>query len=156
MFMSKRALWWTAIAASAAAAFLISFFLASGARAGETAVVARHRVVFHVNVADEERWQEVLTNVENVQKAFGADQVEIEVVAHGAGIGLVERKNAALRDRIATIEKTGPVFAACTNTMKRKNLTAADLTAGVKIVDSGVAELIRRQEAGWAYIKLGY
>ncbi len=152
--MSKRIIWWTAIAASAASAFLISFLLAS-ARAGEAAAV-KHRVVFHVNVADEERWQEVLTNVENVQKAFGADQVEIEVVAHGAGIGLVERRNAALRDRIATIEKTGPVFAACTNTMKKKNLTAADLTAGVKIVDSGVAELIRRQEAGWTYIKLGY
>jgi intracellular sulfur oxidation DsrE/DsrF family protein len=155
--MSKRAIWWAAITATASAAFLISFCLAAPrARAGDASVVAKHRVVFHVNVADEERWQEVLTNVENVQKAFGADQVEIEVVAHGAGIGLVERKNVALRDRIGTIEKTGPVFAACTNTMKKKNLTADDLTAGVKIVDSGVAELIRRQEAGWTYIKLGY
>jgi uncharacterized protein len=154
--MSKRAFWWTAIAASTGAAFLISSLTVSArARAGEPSVVVKHRVVFHVNVADEERWQEALTNVENVQKAFGADHVDIEVVAHGAGIGLVERKNAALRDRIATIEKTGPVFAACTNTLKKKNLTAADLTAGVKIVDSGVAELIRRQEAGWTYIKLG-
>jgi intracellular sulfur oxidation DsrE/DsrF family protein len=155
--MSKRAIWWTAISASASAAFLISFlFAASRARASDASAVVKHRVVFHVNVADEERWQEVLTNVENVQKAFGADHVEIEVVAHGAGIGLLERKNAALRDRVATIEKTGPVFAACTNTMRKKNLTADDLTAGVKIVDSGVAELIRRQEAGWTYIKLGY
>jgi len=154
--MSKRVIWWTAITASASAAFLISFlFAASRARASDARVGVEHRVVFHVNVADEERWQEVLTNVENVQKAFGAAHVEIEVVAHGAGIGLVERKNVALRDRVATIEKTGPVFAACTNTMKKKHLTADDLTAGVEIVDSGVAELIRRQEAGWTYIKLG-
>ena len=146
--MSRRAAWWMAIVASAGAAFLISFSLSAG-------VVAKHRVVFHVNVPDEARWQEVLTNVENVQKAFGADHVDIEVVAHGAGIGLVERKNAALRDRITTIEKTGPVFAACTNTLRKRNLSASDLTEGVKVVDSGVAELIRRQEAGWTYIKLG-
>ena len=138
-----------AVGASAAAAFLISFSLSAAG------VVAQHHVVFHVNVADEARWQEALTNVENVQKAFGADHVDIEVVAHGAGIGLVESKNAALRDRITTIERTGPVFAACGNTLRKKNLAESDLTAGVKIVDSGVAELIRRQEAGWTYIKLG-
>jgi intracellular sulfur oxidation DsrE/DsrF family protein len=154
--MSRHTFWWTVLAASAVAAFVISFSLTGArARAGET-TVAKHRVVFHVNIADEERWQEVLTNVENVQKAFGADHVEIEVVAHGAGIGLVQRRNAALAERITTIEKTGPVFAACTNTMRKKNLSAADLTAGVTIVDSGVAELIRKQEAGWAYVKLGY
>ena len=155
--MSKRTFWWTVLALSAVATFFISFSLtAAHARDGETASVAKHRVVFHVNVADEERWQEVLTNVENVEKAFGADHVEIEVVAHGAGIGLVQRKNAALADRIATIEKTGPVFAACSNTLRKKNLAAADLAAGVKVVDSGVAELIRKQEAGWTYVKLGY
>ncbi len=115
----------------------------------------KHKVVFHVNVADEARWQEVLTNVENVQKAFGGSSVEIEVVAHGAGSGLVQIKNAALRDRIAAIEKTGPVFAACSNTLHKQQLTAADLTPGVRIVDSGVAELIRKQEEGFAYVKLG-
>jgi intracellular sulfur oxidation DsrE/DsrF family protein len=116
----------------------------------------KHKVVFHVNVADEARWQEVLTNVENVQKAFGGSSVEIEVVAHGAGIGLVQLKNAALRDRIAAIEKTGPVFAACSNTLRKQQLTAADLTPGVRIVDSGVAELIRKQEEGFSYVKLGF
>ena len=116
----------------------------------------KHKVVFHVNVADEARWQEVLTNVENVQKAFGGSSVEIEVVAHGAGIGLVQMKNAALRDRIAAIEKTGPVFAACSNTLRKQQLTAADLTPGVRIVDSGVAELIRKQEEGFSYVKLGF
>jgi uncharacterized protein len=114
----------------------------------------KHRAVFHVNVGTEERWEEILTNVENVQKAFGPDAVEIEVVAHGAGIGLVQLKNAALRERIETIEKTGPVFAACSNTLRKRELSAADLTPGVKVVDSGLAEVIRREEQGWSYVKL--
>ena len=89
-------------------------------------------MVFHVNVPDEARWQEVLTNVENVQRAFGPGGVEIEVVAHGAGIGLVQAKNAALRDRITKIVATGPTFAACSNTLRKQQLTQADLTPGVK------------------------
>jgi intracellular sulfur oxidation DsrE/DsrF family protein len=147
--MSKRAtVVVLSLGVAAAAALVLS--------RASAAAPPKHKVVFHVNVADEARWQEVLTNVENVQKAFGGSSVEIEVVAHGAGIGLVQLKNAALRDRIATIEKTGPVFAACSNTLRKQQLTAADLTPGVKIVDSGVAELIRKQEEGFAYVKLGF
>jgi intracellular sulfur oxidation DsrE/DsrF family protein len=116
----------------------------------------KHRVVFHVNVDQEERWQEVLTNVENVQKAFGPENVEIEVVTHGAGIGLVQARNVALRARVEQIAKTGPVFAACSNTLHKKELGASDLDAGVKVVDSGLAEVIRRQEEGWTYVKLSH
>lgn len=117
---------------------------------------AKHRVVFHVNVDQAERWGEVLTNVENVQKAFGPENVEIEVVAHGAGIGLLLAKNAELKQRIETIEKTGPVFAACSNTLKKKSIAVAELTPGVTVVDSGVAEVIRKQESGFTYVKLSY
>jgi intracellular sulfur oxidation DsrE/DsrF family protein len=124
--------------------------------AGQPRAPGKHRVVFHVNVDQEERWQEVLTNVENVQKAFGPENVEIEVVTHGAGVGLVQARNAALRERVERISKTGPVFAACNNTLSKKELTAADLDTGVKVVDSGLAEVIRRQEEGWTYVKLSH
>lgn len=127
-----------------------------GAGAASSARPIKHRAVFHVNVDQEERWKEILSNVENVQKAFGTDRVEIEVVAHGAGIGLVLAKNAELRERIEKIEKTGPVFAACNNTIRKRELALADLTPGVKVVDSGVAEVIRKQEEGWSYVKLAY
>ena len=133
---------------------------AVAARAADKVIAShppgKHRVVFHVNVDQEERWQEVLTNVENVQKAFGPENVEIEVVTHGAGIGLVQARNAALRDRVEKIAKTGPVFAACNNTLRKNELKATDLDAGVKVVDSGLAEVIRRQEEGWSYVKLSH
>jgi len=145
-----------------AAALLAGAFLtgAVAARAAAHAVpshpAGKHRVVFHVNVDQDERWQEVLTNVENVQKAFGPENVEIEVVTHGAGIGLVQARNVALRDRVEKIAKTGPVFAACSNTLRKNELKAADLDPSVKVVDSGLAEVIRRQEEGWTYIKLSH
>jgi hypothetical protein len=34
-----------------------------------------------------------------------------------------------------------------------RNITAEDLFPFASTVDSGVAELVRKQEAGWAYVK---
>jgi intracellular sulfur oxidation DsrE/DsrF family protein len=39
--------------------------------------------------------------------------------------------------------------------MKRLKVTTEDLFPFTSQVDSGVAELVRRQESGWAYIKAG-
>lgn len=44
----------------------------------------KHRVVFEVNVDGAEQWQGMLNNVENLQKAFGRETTEIEVVASAA------------------------------------------------------------------------
>lgn len=48
------------------------------------------------------------------------------------------------------------VFAACENTMRIMSLIKADLAAFSTAVDSGVAEVVRRQEAGWSYVKSGH
>jgi len=37
--------------------------------------------------------------------------------------------------------------------MRDRNLTDEDLFPFASTVDSGVAELVRKQEAGWAYVK---
>ena len=58
----------------------------------------------------------------------------------------------------ATVEKlhaNGVVFAVCQNTMKRMQITKDKLVPLATTVDSGVSEVIRKQEAGYAYIKSG-
>ncbi|MOA61796.1 DsrE/DsrF-like family protein [compost metagenome] len=50
----------------------------------------------------------------------------------------------------------GPVFfAACRNTMEGRQLTPDALLGFAQVVPSGVAELVRKQEAGWSYLKPG-
>ncbi len=39
--------------------------------------------------------------------------------------------------------------------MRAHNLTQADLVPGAEIVPAGIAEVVRKQEAGWTYIKAG-
>jgi intracellular sulfur oxidation DsrE/DsrF family protein len=114
-----------------------------------------HRAVFELTSDNEEHWQSLLNNIENLQKAFGRENTEIEVVTHGKGLGLVRKTNIALKDRIEGIARTGVQFAACENTMRRQKLTKEDLLPQAVTVDSGVAEVVRKQGAAWSYIKSG-
>jgi intracellular sulfur oxidation DsrE/DsrF family protein len=147
-------------AAVMAAALLLAAgaVLACSPRAASSATenhASRHRVVIEVNVDGPERWEGILNNVDNLQKAFGADQTTIEVVAHAKGLGLLLATDEALKGRMQAEHDKGVTFAACENTMRKQNVTKDQLMPFVTTVDSGVAEVVRKQEAGWAYIKGG-
>ena len=115
---------------------------------------AAHRVVFELTSDDAQAWEGVLNNVENVQKALGPTMVE--VVAHGKGLAmLTTAKNGAVRERLERSATGGVVFAACENTMKKPSAKKEDLVPFAKTVDSGVAEVVRKQEAGWSYLRSG-
>lgn len=114
----------------------------------------QHRIVFEVTMEGAEQWTAVLNNVENVRNALGAGS-EIEVVAHSKGLGLLVAKDNPLADRMKKLADTGVVFAACENTMEKKNVSKEQLVPFATTTDSGVAEVVRKQEAGWSYIKSG-
>lgn len=114
-----------------------------------------HQAVFELSVAGEEQWQGILTNVENLLKAFAGETCELEIVTHGKGLGLVLKTNQALSARLQSLASAGVAFAACQNTMQRMNVKPEDLFPFAIPVDAGVAEVLRKQEAGWSYIKAG-
>jgi uncharacterized protein len=116
---------------------------------------APHRVVFEF-VSEETKQQEaLLNNIENVLKALGAG-TQVLVVAHGPGLNLLHRPEKAIAERITGLAGQKVTFAACQNTMKRKNVSREDLLPAASTVDSGVAEVVRKQEDGWSYIKSGH
>ena len=63
--------------------------------------------------------------------------------------------NAGQAERLQKLSARGIVFAACENTMPKKNVTRTDLLPFATTVDFGVAEVVRKQEAGWSYVKSG-
>ena len=132
----------------------------AGVAAGRKAVAeekgtGKHRVAFDLSAEGQERWDGVLRNVENVRKAFGPENVEAQVVVHGKALPLLQKTNGELEGRLRVLAENGVRLSACQNTMKRFNVTKEMLFPFVDTVDSGVAELIRKQENGWAYIKAG-
>ncbi|MFP5501749.1 MAG: DsrE family protein [Candidatus Sericytochromatia bacterium] len=117
---------------------------------------AKHKAVFDMTSGQPAVWDATLRNLENLTAHYGPANVSFEVVGHGAGIGLMLKSNAAQAARMEALAKQGVIFAACNNTMKRKQIARSELLPFVTVVPAGVAELIEKQEAGWAYIKAGH
>ena len=138
--------WWAPLAACA----LLALCCLAPARAKSPAKM--HKVVFEMSLDGIGKWEAVLRNASNVQKSFGAENTRIEIVAHGSGLGMLLGKTSveypALKKAIGQLHKQGVVFAACHNTMQRKKVSRADLLQVAVVVDSGVAEVVRKQEAG--------
>lgn len=115
----------------------------------------KHRVVFQVVSEGDEQWDAVLGNVENMREAFGPQNTDVALIAHGKGLGMVIAANNKHAERMKTLADGGVAFVACENTMKKKHVTKDQLLPFATTVDSGVAEVVRKQEQGWSYIKSG-
>lgn len=113
---------------------------------------AKHHLVLQVSDNDPGKWNLALNNAENVQEAFGKDNVEVEIVAYGPGLHMLKadskvapRLNAALDHNVGLI--------ACGNTMKKMKVGKADLAGGIQVVDGGLVHIMKRQKEGWNYVR---
>lgn len=116
---------------------------------------AKHKVIFELNAPAPSGWDQLFHNVENIQKIFGPEGVQVEVVFFGKGLRMLLKDDAEYADRLKKAADDGVVIAACQNTMRAMKITGADIFPFATQVDSGVAELVRKQEAGFVYIKGG-
>jgi intracellular sulfur oxidation DsrE/DsrF family protein len=90
--------------------------------------------------------------VRNVQQDLGKDNVTIEVVAYGPGIGMLKLESV-VGPRVADALASGVAVVACENTMKNQKLSRDDMLSKIGYVDAGVVELMKRQKEGYAYIR---
>ena len=111
-----------------------------------------HKVVIQLNTADTASWSSTIGNIRNLQKIW-PNNISIEVVAHGKGLDLIVANKTHLSNDVNALSKEGVVFAACENSMRKHNVNKADLLPVAITVPSGVAELVLKQEQGWAYLK---
>ncbi len=136
---------------------VISLALAGAALAQtpQAAAPAKHKVVFQMNVADTDSWNQLFGNIGNAQRAFQKDGIQIEVVFYGKGITALLKTNTAFEERLKKAAAEGVVLGACQNTMRVRKISSEDIFPFSTEVDSGVAELIRKQETGFSYIRAG-
>lgn len=125
---------------------------APAALAAAPAETARERAIFAVSDDYPQKWNLTLGNIGNAIDGLGAASADIELVVYGPGIAML-KKDSPVAARLAAALKSGVRIAACQNSMRGFDLQAADLAPGVTVVPSGVVELIRRQHAGYAYVR---
>ena len=115
----------------------------------------KHRIVIEVNHYGTMVYDAVLGNAKNLLKALGPNDTEIEIVCLGDGVDMllpVDKKNLK---QMKALSKAGVNFAVCGNTMDAQQITAKQLIMPSTRVDSGVAEVVRKEEEGWSYFKGG-
>lgn len=111
--------------------------------------MSAYQVVFQAPREGAEFHETVLRNVRNV--AAELDDVAIRILAHGDGIELATGRTAASAAVRAALE-SGVEVLACQNTLRRKGIPESEVLPGVRLVRAGLAELVRLQHDGWAYI----
>lgn len=142
------------------ALLLTSVGLLSSATAHEPGVP--YQIIFHLDENDKERMNLVLNNVSNVLKHFNDmnREVEIEVITYSGGLHLLRDDTSPVKSRIQNFADTysNVKFIACGNTIKgmtKKEGKAPPIMKldNVKVVPSGVIQILERQDDGWHYIR---
>ena len=113
------------------------------------------KVVIQVSSDDAQTQAIAMNNAVNLQKLYGVDNIAIEIVAYGPGLGMLTVNNKQ-SDRVKSLAMQNITFSACGNTMKKvakKTGKEPKLTEGVKVVEAGVARIIELQDNGYAYVR---
>jgi hypothetical protein len=118
----------------------------------QASVAPRNRALFQVTDNDPARWNMILNNMTNLKDGVGNEGAEIELVAYGPGIAML-KADSPVKQRIADALKNGVKVNACQHTMNGMKLTPADMLPEIGYVPSGVVEVMRKQQQGWAYIR---
>jgi uncharacterized protein len=143
---------------------LIVGALCAGMFAGAADAAERYtkqKVVYHINYnggEDDKAYLAALRNVRNHIEAVGAKNLDIKVVLHGDGVGLLKsaKSNDPIKTAVVGLKSDNVGFQVCNFTLTgRKIDPAKDLydVFAEDIVPSGVAELAHLQSKGYAYIK---
>ncbi len=153
--MGRYATLTTCIVAAIGMLFATATDLSAGERYG------KQKVVYHINYNggdDDKMYRGAMRNIQNHINAVGAENMDIKVVLHGNGLGLLmsAKENLTLQGAVANLKSQDVGFHVCANTLNGRKISYDDDLFDVfeeDIVPSGVAELSRLQQMGYTYIK---
>ena len=117
-------------------------------------------VMFHISNADDQVAAELLDQVELVASQYRrwGRSLRIVVIANNEGLRLYQIGHKRNERRIEKLfaRYDNITFAACGNTLDRLSRAGdpVQLLPQAIVVDSGVAEIARRQKQGWRYIRI--
>lgn len=134
----------------------LSFSLALSAQAealNEDNPFAEKHLLLQVSSRDQHA--AVLNIASNLQKHYGPDVIDIQVVTFAAGIELLKAEDNSLKARVESLQASGVRFYVCQNTIDTlKQLRGLEFQSlqGVGRVKSGVAYILEEVERGYTLV----
>ncbi|MCP3054907.1 hypothetical protein [Aurantimonas marianensis] len=136
---------------------------ASGAAAQQTqddSGFVTQRLALQVSVDDEAVMRSALDIAANVSRFYTAqaDEVDIRIVVFGDGMPMLRPELSPVMDRLKAFDQSMPnvSFAACGNTLdslERAEGARPEIVEYADVVEAGVAELMRLDQAGYTIVK---
>lgn len=109
------------------------------------------QALFHVNERD--RWAHALLNITNFLRDVESGEVTVEVVANGPAVRAYAQGDGEALRQMRELHRQGVTFVACRNALRMQNIPEESLAPFVTVVPAGITEIVRKQAAGYAYIK---
>ena len=116
---------------------------------------ANNKVIYHVNLGNEQA-TDALRNINN---HLAVDPTaKIVVVTHSAGVdflleGAEDKNGNPYSGPVAALAAKGVEFRVCKITLERRKIDPKKVIPEAKLVPSGVVEVTKLQQEGYAYLK---
>src|SRR5688572_19400301 len=111
------------------------------------------RIILHLQSDDSLVHKSIVSQIMNLKKAI--PDGEVEVLCHGPGLSFMKKSNPYV-NWILEKHLSSVTFVGCEFTMSQRNVKKEDLISTAITVPFGIAEVVKRQQEGWLYIKLGF
>lgn len=125
---------------------------APGKKTAHAVKDAKQKLIIQVSDADPKKWALALNNAANVQEDLGKENVAVEIVAYGPGLGMLKLESE-VGERVQNALQEGVKVVACENTMRKQKLSQGDMLPNLDYAKAGVVELMSKQAQGYAYIR---
>lgn len=112
------------------------------------------QIIFHCD--DEEKASKLFNSVRNllIDMDEAEEAIAIEILANGSAVNLFKKENKGTQKNMKAFIQKNLQLSLCQNSLNARDLLKDDMLDEARIVPSGVGELTRKQNKGWAYIKL--
>lgn len=133
---------------------VIYFVLLVGVALAEAKAQESPKIVMHLQTADTLVHKSVVNQITNMKKEI--PDAQVAVVCHGPGMDFLLKTNAEYVSKIEKLKLKDVTFIGCQFTMKQKNIKPEDLVPFAQTVPYAMVDIVKKQQAGWIYVKLGF
>jgi len=122
--------------------------------AGMAAEQLKYRLLLQVSEDSVDKLNMALNNARSALKAFGPENIDVEIVVYGAGVQTLKYyAPIPIADKVREVTTEGVRIVVSENSMRRAKLRPADMLEQVRYVPSGIVELVEKQTLGWSYVR---
>ncbi len=112
------------------------------------------KIIFQLTTNDTLAHKALMKQIGNITSV--EPSTKIEVVCHGPGLEMLQINKSVVSKKIKEFSDKGVVFNACEFSMSERKVLKENILPSAGFVKAGIIAIVKKQNAGWSYIKAGF